>query len=62
MTITQQFPVNGSHKRWDVDIGAAARAAGIGVHDMTREATEMAQHFPRWLLVLVRDGQPLKFK
>jgi hypothetical protein len=62
MTIAQQFPVNGSHKRWDVDIVAAARAAGIEVRDMTREATDMAEHFPRWLLVLVRDGQPLKCK
>jgi len=64
--IEQQFPVKQGatvvHKRWPVDLVAAARAAGITVDRLTREANDMAQHFPRWLLVLVRDGQPVACK
>jgi hypothetical protein len=65
-TIDQQFPTKQGaqvvHKRWALDVGAAARVAGITVERMTREATDMAAHFPRWLLVLVRDGQPVLCK
>ena len=60
--ISQQFPVNGAHKRWVVDLAAAARTAGLDFARMTREAADMAEHFPRWILTLVRDGQPLKCK
>jgi len=66
MTITQQFPTKQDgqvvHKRWTVDVTAAARSAGVTVERMTREASDMAQHFPRWLLVLVREGQPVLCK
>lgn len=61
--IEHQFPTKQGaqvvHARWPVDLGAAARSAGVTVERMTREATEMARHFPRWLLVLVREGQPV---
>ena len=64
--IEHVFPVRRGdevvHKRWPLDVVAAARAAGVPVERMTREANEMAQHFPRWLLVLVRDGQPVHCK
>jgi hypothetical protein len=60
---TQQFPtrVGGQvvHKRWSVDVAAAASSAGIGVERLERDAADMTAHFPRWLLVLVREGQPL---
>jgi hypothetical protein len=62
----QQFPTKRGaevvHKRWPLDVAAAARAAGIPVERLTREATDMAAHFPRWLLVLARDGQPVACK
>lgn len=64
--IEHQFPAKQGARvvarRWPVDLAAAARAAGLTVERMTREATEMARHFPRWLLVLVRDGQPVTCK
>jgi hypothetical protein len=60
--IEHQFPTASGPKRWPVDVAAAARAAGIGVQRMLRDATDMAQHFPRWLLILVRDGQPVQCK
>ena len=66
MTLEHALPVRRGdevvHRRWAVDIAAAARAAGIPVDRMTREATEMARHFPRWVLVLVRDGRVLHCK
>lgn len=53
MTVQQQFPTKRGtqvvHKRWVVDIEAAARTAGIAVERLTRDATEMAEHFARWL-------------
>ena len=65
-TVEHQFPTKQGaaivHKRWSVDLAAAARAAGVSVERITREANDMAQHFPRWLLVLVRDGQPVACK
>src|SRR5688572_30509785 len=61
-TVEHMFPTANGPKRWSVDIAAAARSAGITVERMTREANEMAKHFPRWLLVLVREGQPLQCK
>ena len=64
--IEHVFPVRRGgevvHERWSVDLVAAARSAGVSVERITREATEMAQHFPRWLLVLVREGQPVQCK
>jgi hypothetical protein len=58
--IEHQFPTPSGVKRWAVDLLAAARAADVPVERLQRDATDMAQHFPRWLLVLVRDGQPLQ--
>ena len=55
-TVEHRFPIG--NKRWSVDLAAAARSAGISVERLTREANDMAQHLPRWLLVLVREGQP----
>lgn len=59
----QQFPtrVGGEvvHRRWDVDIPAAAASAGVPVDRLGREVTDMAAHFPRWLLILAREGQPV---
>lgn len=64
MTLEHTLPVRRGdevvHRRWSVDLAAAARAAGLTVERMTREAQEMARHFPRWLLVLVRDGYPVQ--
>jgi hypothetical protein len=64
--MTQQFPIKQGaqiiHKRWALDVAAAARVAGMPAERMAREAAEMAAHFPRWVLVLVRDGQPLACK
>lgn len=66
MIVEQQFPVKRAgevvHKRWAVDLPAASRSSGIGLERMTREASAMAQHFPRWLLALMRDGQPVTCK
>jgi hypothetical protein len=49
-----------AHKRWHVDLEAAARFCGVTAVRMAREASEMAAHFPRWLLALTRDGQPIR--
>ncbi|MEW5848789.1 MAG: hypothetical protein AB2A00_08240 [Myxococcota bacterium] len=63
-TVEQMFPFKQGdlvmHKRWSVDLVAAARLAGIPVERMTREAREMATHFPRWLLTLTHDGQAVR--
>jgi hypothetical protein len=59
----QQFPtkVDGqvTHVRWTVDVATAAKSAGVDEGRLAREVADMAAHFPRWLLVLVREGQPL---
>jgi hypothetical protein len=47
-----------THRRWVVDLEAAARLAGVGLDRLSREAREMAEHFPRWVLAVVREGQP----
>jgi len=65
--VQQTFPMRGddgvvTHKRWNVDLPTAAVSAGIPLERMTREASDMAQHFPRWMLTVVRDGVPLQCK
>lgn len=49
-----------THRRWKVDLEAAARYAGVAVERLAHEAQEMAAHFPRWLLTLTRDGVPAR--
>ncbi len=42
------------HHRWEVDLETAGRVlhAGDGGTRLRREAAEMAEHFPRWLLTV----------
>jgi len=47
-----------THRRWPVDLSAAARLAGVELDRLIREAREMAEHFPRWVLAVTRDGEP----
>jgi len=47
-----------THRRWTVDLAAAARLAGVPVARLAREAREMAEHFPRWVLAVIREGEP----
>jgi hypothetical protein len=58
----QMFPVKQGdavvHKRWVVDLAHAGRL-GVPLDAIARDAAEMATHFPRWLLTLVKDGQPV---
>jgi hypothetical protein len=47
------------HKRWTLDLRAAVRASGVDRDRLARDAAEMAEHFSRWVLILVREGQPV---
>lgn len=58
-TLTQRFPRQEgdgiSHQQWEVDLAAAHRVgrwSGRTPHRLTREVTEMAEHFPRWILTV----------
>jgi hypothetical protein len=59
----QRFPIKQGdavvHKRWAVDVAAAARLNSMPVDQLAGEVTEMAAHFPRWLLTIVCEGQPV---
>ena len=62
VALAQQLPiqVDGQvvRRRWEVDLAAAARASGLKPARLLREAGEMADHFPRWVLT-VADGRRL---
>jgi hypothetical protein len=50
------------HVRWQLDLDTAAslsRWAAANPGRLEREATQMAQHFPRWLLTVVRGREPM---
>lgn len=60
--LTQRFPAREGdrivHRRWRVDLAAAHRLgrwSGNTTRRLTREVTEMAEHFPRWILTVSRD-------
>ncbi len=61
--IEQRFPIKQggavTHKRWSLDVAVAARLNGMPVDQLAGEARDMAAHFPRWLLTIVCDGQPV---
>jgi hypothetical protein len=54
--VEQQFPCRVgdrvTHRRWTVDVRAAARRAGMPEARMADEVAQMAQYFPRWLLTV----------
>jgi len=60
--LKQRFPVREGdrivHRQWQVDLAAAHRLgrwSGRTTRRLTREAAEMAEHFPRWILTVNRD-------
>jgi len=54
--VQQQFPYRENnevkHRRWSVDVKAAASLAGINAERFSVELADMAVHFPRWILTV----------